>query len=76
MKILFPSNIPTVVTTKTERDQLIRTETTLRHAGIVPGGEKLKQAADIIREFVDEQQQQNDAEVEELSEIEEQPPAA
>lgn len=76
MRILFPQNIPTVVTTKTEREQLIRTETTLRHAGIVPGGDDLVKAANIIREFVDAQQQQSDADVEQLADLEESPSAA
>lgn len=67
MKIIFPNNLPTVVTTKTERDQLRRTETTLRHAGMVPGAESLVQAASTIREFVDEQERQAEAELETLA---------
>lgn len=75
MKILFPNGIPTNVTNKTERDQLRRAEQTLRHAGITPGHEKLTEAAETIRLFVDEQEQQNEADVEELAVMEEQPPA-
>lgn len=69
MKILFPNNIPTVVTTKTEREQSRRTETLLRHAAMA-GDKRLSDAAAIIREFTDEQERQAEAELEDLADAE------
>lgn len=65
MKILFPKDVATVVTTKTEREQARRTETLLRHAGIVQP--HLTDAANIIGQFVDAQEIAGEAEVNELA---------
>lgn len=65
MKIVFPADVATVVTTKTERDQLRRAETILRHAGIVTPA--LTDAANIIGQFADAQEIQGEAEVNELA---------
>ena len=74
MKILFPNDVPTVASNKTDRDVLRRAEAKLRHAGICPGYEKLAEASQVIREFVDEQEKQAEDELEELANDE--PPAS
>lgn len=66
MKIIFPLGLPTPVSTKTERDQLRRSEQTLRHASLA-GSAKLAEASQIIREFIDEQERQAEAELETLA---------
>jgi len=66
MKILFPNDVPTPVSTKTERDQMRRTERTLRHAAMA-GDKRLADAAAMIREFVDEQENQAEADLEQLA---------
>ncbi len=65
MKIVFPSDVATVVTTQTERQQLRRAETLLRHAGIVTPA--LTEAANIIGQFADTQEIEAEAEVNELA---------
>lgn len=68
MKILFPNNEPTVVTTKTEREQLRRAETLLRHASLAD--DSLKEVARGLRTFVDEQEKQAEDELDQLAEDE------
>ncbi len=65
MKIVFPSDVATVVTTQTERQQLRRAETLLRHAGIVLPS--LTDTANAIGLFVDLQEHDAEAELSELA---------
>lgn len=65
MKILFPNNTPTVVTTKTEREQSRRTEMLLRHASLADA--ELAPVADRLRKFIDEQEQQAEADLDDLA---------
>ncbi len=68
MKIIFPQNTPTVVTTKTERDQSRRTEQLLRHAALADA--ELGPVAERLRQFIDEQERQAEAELDELADAE------
>lgn len=65
MKIVFPNDVATVVTTKTEREQIRRAETLLRHAGIVQP--LLTDAANILGQFADAQEIEAEVEVNELA---------
>lgn len=65
MKIVFPNDVATVVTTKTEREQIRRAETLLRHAGIVQPA--LTDAANILGQFADAQEIEAEVEVNELA---------
>lgn len=65
MKIVFHNDVATVVTTKTEREQIRRAETLLRHAGIVQP--LLTDAANIIGQFADAQEIEAEVEVNELA---------
>jgi hypothetical protein len=69
VKIVFPNDVATVVTTKTEREQIRRAETLLRHAGIVQPS--LTDAANIISQFADTQEIAAEAEVNKLADEEE-----